>query len=132
MSAGELLAAVLCALAAAVLGALVKRGSKEYALLLSAGAAALIVAAALNGAVPLVERLRELAGADGLGGRCLEAMLRAAGLTLIGQMAGQLCKDAGEAALANGVELAVKVAVLTVCLPVLAALMETLGEILSL
>ena len=132
MSGGEVLAAALCALGAAVLGALVKRGSKEYALLLSAGAAVLILTAALGGAVPLVESLRELAGGDSLGGRCMEAMLRAVGLTLIGQLAGQLCKDAGEAALAYGVELAVKVAVLTVCLPVLAALMETVGEIINL
>ena len=76
MSGGEVLAAALCALGAAVLGTLVKRGSKEYALLLSAGAAVLILTAALGGAVPLVESLRELAGGDSLGGRCMEAMLR--------------------------------------------------------
>ena len=127
-----MLAAALCALAAAVLGTLVERGSSGCALLVSGGAAVVVLTAALGGAAPLAASLRELAGGDSLGGRCMEAMLRAVGLTLIGQLAGQLCKDAGEAALAYGVELAVKVAVLTVCLPVLAALMETVGEIINL
>lgn len=132
MSAGEVLGLALCALAAAVFGALVKRSNKEYALLLSAGAAVLIVTKALGYAGPLVEQLRDLAGAEGLGGQCLGMMLRAVGLSLIGQLAGQLCKDAGESALAYGVELTVKLSLLTVALPVLASLLTTLGEILSL
>lgn len=132
MSAGEVLGLALCALAAAVFGALVKRSNKEYALLLSAGAAALIVAKALGYAGPLVEQLQNLAKAEGLRGQCLGLMLRAVGLSLIGQLAGQLCKDAREAALAYGVELAVKLAILAVSLPVLASLLTTLGDILSL
>lgn len=132
MSAGEVLGLALCALAAAVFGALVKRSNKEYALLLSAGAAVLIVGKALGYAGPLVEQLRDLTKAEGLRGQCLELMLRAVGLSLIGQLAGQLCKDAGESALAYGVELTVKLAILAVTLPVLTSLLTTLGEILSL
>ena len=69
---------------------------------------------------------------EGLFELCMLVMLKAVGLTVLGELAARLCKDAGEAALAYGVELAVKVAVLTVCLPVLAALMETVGEIINL
>ena len=132
MSAGGVLGIAVLAFAAAVLGALVKRGNKEYALLLSAGAAVLIALKALEYAGPLMEQARRLTMDGELPGQCIEVMLKAAGLAAMGQLAGQLCKDAGESALAYGVELAVKIAILTVSLPLVERLLEYVGEILSL
>lgn len=132
MSAGALLGIAVCALCAAVLGAVVKKSNKEYALLLAAGAVVLIVVSVLKNLGPLTEQLARLAGEGGAQKLCLDAMLKAVGLTVLGQLAVQLCKDAGEAALAYGVELAAKVAVLTVAMPVITQLFEYLGEILKL
>lgn len=132
MSAGAVLGVAVLALGAAVLGALLKRGSKEYALLLSAGAAVLIVVKALESAGPLISKIQELAGGGELQGQCVAVMLKAAGLTVLGQLAEGLCKDAGESALAYGVNLAVKTAILAAALPLVARLLEYLGEILSL
>ena len=132
MSAGLLLGIAACALCVAVLGAALKSRSREASLLLSIAAAVLIIASALEAAGPLIEQLLALGGAEGLAGLCLTAMLKAAGLTVVGQLAAQLCKDGGEAALAYAVELAARVAVLTVAMPVLVKLFEYLGEILKL
>lgn len=132
MSAGAVLGVAVLALGAAVLGALLKRGSKEYALLLSAGAAVLIVVKALESAGPLIAKIQELAGGGELQGQCVAVMLKAAGLTVLGQLAEGLCRDAGESALAYGVSLAVKTAILAAALPLVARLLEYLGEILSL
>lgn len=132
MSAGTMLGIAACALCTAVLGAVVKGRSRELSLLLSLGAAVVIMAAALKSASPLIGQILGLTESGGLPGLCLTAMLKAAGLTVAGQLAARLCKDAGEAALAYGVELAAKVAVLTVAMPVLAKLLEYLGEILKL
>lgn len=132
MSAGTLLGIAACALCTAVLGAVIKGRSRELSLLLSLGAAVVIAAASLRAAVPLVDQILSLTESGGLPGQCLTAMLKAAGLTVAGQLAARLCKDAGEAALAYGVELAAKVAVLTVALPILVKLLEYLEEILKL
>lgn len=132
MSAGAVLGVGACALCAAVLGALIKRSSKEYALLLSTGAAVVILAFVLKNAGPLVEQITSLAPAGSLSSLCLTVMLKAAGLTMLGQLAAYLCRDAGENALAYGVELAAKAAVLTAALPLLTRLLEYLGEILKL
>ncbi len=121
----------VCALCAAVLGTLVKKSNREYALLLAALTAVLILAWAVESAAPLVEQIMDLAGGGELGGLCLSVMLKAVGLTVLGQLAAQLCKDAGEAALAYGVELAAKIAVLAVAMPVLAQLFDFLGEIIQ-
>ena len=131
MSAGTLLGIAACALCAAVLGSAMKSRSREISLLLSIGAAGLVAGAALKAAGPLIEQALALAGGGGLPGICLTAMLKAAGLTVLGQLAARLCKDGGEAALAYTVELAARVAVLAAAMPVLAELFGCLGEILN-
>lgn len=121
-----------CALCAAVLGAVLKRGGKEHALLLSTAAAVVILVFVLKSAAPLVEQLAGMVPAGSLSSLCLTVMLKAAGLTILGQLAAHLCRDGGETALAYGVELAAKAAVLTAALPLLTRLLEYLGEIVKL
>ena len=132
MSIEALLGIAACALCAAVLGTLVKKSNREYALLLSTVATVLIIYMAVENASPLVEQLLGLAGSGSLQEICLTAMLKAVGLTLIGQLAVYLCKDAGESAIAYGIEVAAKVATLAVAMPLLTRLFGYLGEILKL
>ena len=119
-----------CAVCAAALGAVVKRSSREHALLLAAVTAVLLLLAALEGADPLLRELEGLSAA--FPGECFPVMLKAVGITIAGQLAAQLCKDAGESALAYAVELAAKAAVLAAAFPLLRQLFDTIGEILRL
>lgn len=129
MSAGALLGIAACALCAAVLGAVLKRGAKEYAILLSAAGAVLIAASVTEELAALIQQITALAGGGGL--LCLTVLVKAAGLTILGQLAAHLCRDAGESALAYGVELAAQTAVLTAAMPLFVQLLEYLGEILQ-
>ncbi len=63
---------------------------------------------------------------------CMSVMLKAVGLTVVGELAVRLCKDAGESALAYAVQLGTRAAVLGAAMPVLSKLFEFLGEIMSL
>ena len=60
------------------------------------------------------------------------ALFKAVGIALIGQIAGRLCKDAGENALSYVVELAARVGILAVSLPLLMKIMEFLEELVRL
>ena len=131
MSAGAVLAIAVCALCASVFGAVLKRGGREYAIVLSTGAAVLITASVAKELAPLVRQVAALAGGGELAGLCLSVLLKSAGLVILGQLASQLCRDAGESALAYGVELAARTAVLTAALPLFTRLLEYLGEILQ-
>ncbi len=130
MTAGELFGLAACAVCAAALGAVVKRSSREHALLLAAVTAVLLLLAALEGTAPLFRELEGLSAA--FPGECFPVMLKAVGITIAGQLAAQLCKDAGESALAYAVELAAKAAVLAAASPLLLQLFDTIGEILRL
>ncbi len=69
---------------------------------------------------------------EGLFELCMLVMLKAVGLTVLGELAARLCKDAGENAMAYAVELGVRAAVLGAAMPLLSKLFEFLGDIMSL
>ena len=59
------------------------------------------------------------------------AMIRATGVAVLAEFGAQLCRDAGESALAGRVEMAGRVALLGIALPILAELTERLGALLA-
>ena len=115
---------------AAVCGALLKRGQKEIALLFSL-AAVLVFLCILPQIETLTSTFREWAELSGMP-EVFGVLLKALGIVLIGRITADLCKDAGESAIASGVELAVKTAVLLTALPLLNRLLSLLQEVLLL
>ena len=128
----ELFAIGVCALCAVLFAALVKKTNKEYALLISLGTAAVLLLFLLERAGPVLQQVEDLAASGPLEGEAVGLMLRAVGITVVGQVVARLCKDAGESALAYTVELAARAAVLAAALPALGRLLKYLGEIAAL
>lgn len=128
----ELFAIGICALCAVLFAALVQKTNKEYALLISLGTAAVLLLFLLERAGPVFQQVEDLAASGPLEGEAVGLMLRAVGITVVGQVVARLCKDAGESALAYTVELAARTAVLAAALPALGRFLEYLGEIAAL
>ena len=128
----ELFAIGICALCAVLFAALVQKTNKEYALLISLGTAAVLLLFFLERAGPVLQQVEDLAASGPLEGEAVGLMLRAVGITVVGQVVARLCKDAGESALAYTVELAARAAVLAAALPALGRLLKYLGEIAAL
>lgn len=128
----ELFAIGICALCAVLFAALVQKTNKEYALIISLGTAAVLLLFLLERAGPVLQQVEDLAASGPLEGEAVGLMLRAVGITVVGQVVARLCKDAGESALAYTVELAARAAVLAAALPALGRLLKYLGEIAAL
>lgn len=128
----ELFAIGICALCAVLFAALVQKTNKEYALLISLGTAAVLLLFLLERAGPVLQQVEDLAASGPFEGEAVGLMLRAVGITVVGQVVARLCKDAGESALAYTVELAARAAVLAAALPALGRLLKYLGEIAAL
>ena len=86
----------------------------------------------LERAGPVLQQVEDLAASGPLEGEAVGLMLRAVGITVVGQVVARLCKDAGESALAYTVELAARAAVLAAALPALGRRLKYLGEIAAL
>lgn len=119
----------LC-VAAAIICAAMRTQRPEMATGVSLAVGAFVLAtmaARLPAMVPEARQLGDLF--SGMDGDVRMAMLRALGITVIGELAGQLCLDAGERALAGRVALVARVAILALCVPLVLRLSELLERL---
>ena len=117
--------AMLC-VAAALMCAAIKVQKPEMSMALSLAAGTLALVWSLDYIREAVEGLQALAGGAGLEG----VMLKAAGVALLTEFAQQLCRDAGESALAGRVELCGRAALLAMSVPLLSGLVARLSQLL--
>ncbi len=120
------------ALCAVLFAALVQKSNKEYGILISLGASVVLLLLILDRAGPVFNQIEDMTGQGALEGEAIELMLKAVGITVVGQVVSRLCKDAGESALSYTVELAARAAVLAAALPAVGKILEYLGEIATM
>ncbi len=111
---------------------LVLRQSKpEYALLLALGAGCVLLFGLISAAEPLFAFAKELAQKAGLPAQTPGILLRALGISLLCQSACDLCVDCGETAMASHLQLAGKIGVLVVGLPLFGGVLSLAGQLLQ-
>ena len=118
-------------MAATVLWIILSKQGKEYALLLSLGACALVLLAVFQFFQPVVELLQQLQNLGDLQPEWLSVMLKALGIGLVVEMSSLICADAGNAALGKTMQILGAVAVLWLSIPLINSLIELLQEILG-
>ena len=123
-------AAVLCVVAA-LLAVVVRRGSPESALLLTLGAAAVVLLSLAGSLEALMEFLGRLVEESGLSRELFVPLYKTVGIALVVKIGGSLCRDAGESALASVVETAGAVCALIAALPLLRAVLALLLELMG-
>lgn len=117
--------AVICA-AAALLCTLLPRSEVRWGVALAAGLCVTsLCLEPLRQGAQLIRTLGTQGGVDSQG-----VMLRAVGVAMLAEFGQQLCRDAGESALAGRVELAGRVTMMTLALPLLEKLIDELGTML--
>lgn len=118
-------------MAATVLWIILSKQGKEYALLLSIGACALVLLAVFQFFQPVVELLQQLQNLGDLQPEWLSVMLKALGIGLVVEMSSLICTDAGNTALGKTMQILGAVAVLWLSIPLINSLIELLQEILG-
>lgn len=92
----------------------------------------LIAASAIILLEPVPKKIYELAAIGELNGEYVSILLRAVGITLLGQFTADICRDCGDNTSANGVELIAKLEIVIICLPLLDGIIGTALKILEL
>ena len=123
-------AAGLCVVGA-LLALVVKRGSPETALLVTLAAVVWVLVFLADAAGELMAFLKELGAQSGVSEDLFVPLYKTVGIGLVVKVAGNLCKDAGESALASVVETAGTVCALWVALPLLRAVLSLLQELMQ-
>ena len=116
----------LC-LVGAVLAALLKRSSPELAVLLALAACAAVLLALVRGVETVTAFVREVMQWGGVESALFAPLFKTVAIALISRTGADLCRDAGEGAMASLVETAGAVGAVIVSLPLFGAVWELLS-----
>lgn len=120
----EIIKIVAIAIVCALLCAVLKQYKPEYAIVVQLAASVLILLLVASAMGDLINAIRELINGSGIDTGYLTLLLKALGVAILTQLAADACRDSGETALSNKVELAGKVTILLLCLPLVKAMIQ--------
>ena len=113
------------ALIAAIFAVTLKRYNQEYAVIISIIAGVVILVEILRNISPAVREITTLLSGVGLTQENGLILFKTLGICFLAQFAADSCRDAGESALASKVELAGKISILVLSLPLFEDIAQT-------
>ncbi len=116
---------------AAVLSLVLKQYKPEYSMFISLAAGILIFISVITAIGPVIRYISELTENAGISGIYAEVLIKALAVCYLTQLASDCCKDAGETAIAGKLQIAGKIAVLIMALPIFKSITEIVTGLLD-
>ena len=110
---------------AAIIAVMMKKYNHEYSVIISICAGVLILFEILKNISPAIKQINTLLSSAGLSAEYAEILFKSLGICFLAQFAADSCRDAGESALALKVELAGKIAIVILSLPLFESIANT-------
>lgn len=126
----EIIKIVGIGLVATVIIVIIKQQRPELAVQLSILVGTVIFTMMLGKINSVVNLLQEMARRSNISLFYMETILKIVGVAYIAEFGAQICRDAGEGAIASKVEFAAKVIVIVLAIPVIAAVFDYLLKLL--
>ena len=113
------------ALVSAVIAVMLRRYNQEYAVVVTITAGVIILVQILANIMPAIRQINSLLSSAGLPNEYAVILFKTLGLCFLAQFSADSCRDAGENALASKVELAGKLAIVILALPLFEKITST-------
>lgn len=113
----EIIALSGVAVIAAIISVMLKKSNPEFSIILSLCAGALILFMIISKIVPVIDKIKDLITATGMPSEYGVILLKTLGVCFLTQFSADSCRDAGESAMASKVELAGKIFIVFMSLP---------------
>lgn len=115
---------------AAILSVVVRQHNQEIALLLSVVAGIVIFIQLVEPLSEVVEIIKELGLEGDINVTYIETLLKIVGIAYITEFGAQVCRDADEETIAKKIELAGKIIIMFLAVPLIILILETVMELL--
>lgn len=109
---------------------LLKQYKSEYAIYASVIAGATLLLFAVSKVGTIINLLENLVDTVGINKEFFKILLKITGIAYLVEFASNMCKDAGESAISSKIELAGKLLIVTLSIPIISTLVETITEII--
>ncbi len=118
-------------IAAAVFAVFLKGWKPELAIQISLIATVIILVTVLPYLKVVVELIKDISEQAGIEYRYINIVFKVIGIAYIAQFASELCRDAGESAIASKIEVGGKIIIMTLSMPIIYSLLEVVNAILQ-
>ena len=122
-------AAGLC-ISAAVICRIFDKTGREYGVMISAAAAAIITGASVLALSPVIAFINDLYEKTGADSQYINILYKSLGICYITEIAAGVCRDSGESALASQAETAGRVILAVMALPLFSEITKIIEELL--
>lgn len=106
--------------------AILKQHRPEFAVYASIIAGILILFFVISEFSPIITMLQKLTDKMGVSSKFFIILLKITGIAYLSEFGSSICRDSGETAIATKVELAGKILMISLSIPIITTLMETL------
>lgn len=117
-------------LIALIIIVILKQYKPEFAIYVSLGAGILIFAIIAGKISGIIDILKSLANKTSINNDFLVLLIKITGIAILTEFAVSVCKDSGENAIASKVDLGGKVIIMSMSIPIMSSLLETIIKIL--
>ncbi|MBR6033935.1 MAG: stage III sporulation protein AD [Clostridia bacterium] len=126
----EIIKIIALGLVATIFIMMLKQYRPEYAIYVSLLAGAGIVLLVMDKLAGIINILSSLSNKANINSGFLGILLKITGIAFLTEFATSICKDSGEIAIANKIELGGKVIIIGMSIPIITALLELIIKIL--
>ena len=117
-------------LVALIIIILLKQYKPEFAIYISLLAGVLILLLVMDQLTQVISLLQSLASKASINSTFLAILLKITGIAFLAEFAVSVCKDAGEGAIANKIEIGSKIIIIAMSIPIISSLLEIILKIL--
>lgn len=117
-------------LIAVIIILILKQYRPEFAIYVSIGAGVLIFALIAGKLLGIIEILQNLANKASVNNEFIVLLIKITGIAILTEFAASICKDSGESAIASKIDFGGKVVIISLSIPILSSLLQTIINIL--
>ena len=126
----EVIKIIGIALVALIIIVLLKQYKPEYTIFISLLAGALIILLVMDKVTGIINLLQSLANKTSINSTFLSLLIKITGIAFLSEFAVSICKDSGEAAIANKIEIGTKIIIISMSIPIITSLLEIILKLL--
>ena len=113
-----------------ILLVILKQYKKEFAVYISLAAGIIIISLVIGKLSGIIEIIENLASKTSINMDFIKLLVKITGIAILTEFAVSICKDSGESAIASKVDLGGKIVIMSMSIPIITNLLDTIIKIL--
>ncbi len=127
----EIIKIIGVALISVIIVIILKQSRPEFAIYASIIAGVIILTMLITKMTVIISLIQNITAKSNINIQFVQILLKITGIAILTEFAMSVCKDAGESAIASKVDIGGKVLIISMSIPIMNALLETVNKILQ-